>query len=65
MGSTAGSIRGEWNAPATFSRIARTFRSLHDASARSIAATLPLITTWEGEFWLATINTSPPRTSVT
>ncbi len=32
-------------------------------SARSIAATLPLITTWEGEFWLATINTSSPRAS--
>ena len=62
-GATAGSINGEWNAPATRSRTARIFRSAHSASARSIAATLPLITTCCGEFSFATSSTSSPRAS--
>ena len=48
IGSTAGSINGEWNAPATFSRTARIFCSDAIASARSIAATDPLITDLDG-----------------
>ena len=44
IAARAGSISGEWNAPATRSRIARTFRSFASASARSIAETEPEIT---------------------
>ena len=44
IAARAGSISGEWNAPATRNRIARTFRSFASASARSIAETEPEIT---------------------
>ena len=57
-GSTAGCISGEWNAPATFSRIARTPRSAA-CSARSIAGTLPQNDLLR-RFSFATARTSPP-----
>ena len=47
-GSTAGSIRGEWKAPATGSRFPRTPRSLSCASASSSALRAPDSTSWSG-----------------
>ncbi len=63
MGATAGSMRGEWKAPATFRRIARTLCPLAIVSARSIAFRLPLMTTCADEFSFATTRTSSPRAS--
>src|SRR6266498_454894 len=54
IGSTAGCMSGEWNAPATFNRIALTPRLLAASSARSMAATDPDSTTWFAAFSLAT-----------
>ena len=48
IAARAGSISGEWNAPATGNRTARTFRSFAIASARSIAGTEPEITDLHG-----------------
>ena len=52
-GSTAGSISGEWKAPATGSRLPRTPRSFSCASASSSALRAPERTSWSGALSLA------------
>ena len=55
-GSTAGSMRGEWNAPATSSGRARTLYSRAASSASSSAPRSPDRTTWPGALSLATVT---------
>ncbi len=61
-GATDGSISGEWNAPATSSRITRVPRSAAIRSVLSSASTSPERTTWPGALSLATVT--PPSAAI-
>ena len=55
-GATAGSISGEWKAPPTGSRFARTLRSRSSSSPRSSASSEPDSTSWSGALSLAIVR---------
>ena len=55
-GATAGSISGEWNAPATLSLSARRPWSRASSSASASASRAPESTTWPGALSLATVT---------
>src|SRR3954471_12914614 len=59
-GATAGSIAGEWNAPATSRRMTRVPRSCATASVLSSASSAPERTTWPGALSLATVTPPSP-----
>ena len=60
--SRAGSISGEWNAPATCSGVARrTFCSCAASGTRAQASRSPERTIWPGPLMLATTSTPSPR----
>src|SRR3954469_3285975 len=61
-GATAGSMAGEWNAPATSRRMTRVPRSCAAASVLSRASRLPDSTTWPGALSLATVT--PPSAAI-
>ena len=61
-GAAAGSIAGEWNAPATSRRMTRVLRSFATASVASSASTGPDKTIWPGALSLATVT--PPASAI-
>ena len=62
-GATAGSISGEWNAPATLSLSARRPWSRASSSASASASRVPESTTWPGALSLATVTPACPAIS--
>ena len=61
-GAAAGSIAGEWNAPATSRRMTRVLRSVAISSVLSSASIEPERTTWPGALSLATVT--PPAAAI-